>query len=251
VSLHFGPWQEALQHIERCDAVIVDTPFTETTHNGQVYNGRRQQAAATGRGLGNVSASGLGYNHWTREQMCEFATYWAAVCSGWLAVLCDDYGFSVYREILRDLDRVVFQDVPIVLSGMSCRLSGDGPSSAGVHMCVARPRGKPFSNWGTLPGSYIGKIHNMDGTRPSRPGGKPDWLMRAIVRDYSNPGDLVVDPTCGAGTTLRACQLEGRQWTGAEIDPEAHADAARWLAEPYTQPMITPAETFNQSKMFL
>lgn len=49
--------------------------------------------------------------------------------------------------------------------------------------------------------------------------GKPSWLMRALVRDYSLPSDLVCDPMAGWGSTLRAALDEGRRAIGAEIDP--------------------------------
>ncbi len=48
---------------------------------------------------------------------------------------------------------------------------------------------------------------------------KPLGLMRAIVRDYSRFGDLVVDPYAGGGTTLLAAAMEGRRAIGAEVDP--------------------------------
>jgi DNA modification methylase len=42
--------------------------------------------------------------------------------------------------------------------------------------------------------------------------------MSDIVRDYSRPGDLVVDPYAGAGTTLLAAHRIGRRAVGAEMD---------------------------------
>ena len=66
------------------------------------------------------------------------------------------------------------------------------------------------------------------GPRETKPvvGGKPLWLMRALVRDYSRPGDIVCDPCAGAGTTLLAAKLEGRRYVGGDIDA-AHAEIAR------------------------
>lgn len=55
--------------------------------------------------------------------------------------------------------------------------------------------------------------------------GKPPWLMRALVRDYSLPSDLVCDPVAGWGSTLRAALDEGRRAIGAEIDPAIAAAA--------------------------
>lgn len=48
--------------------------------------------------------------------------------------------------------------------------------------------------------------------------GKPQWLMQALVRDYSREGDLVCDPLAGFGSTLMAAKATFRRAIGAEID---------------------------------
>lgn len=48
--------------------------------------------------------------------------------------------------------------------------------------------------------------------------GKPQWLMQAIVRDYTREGDLVCDPLAGFGSTLLAAKATFRRAVGAEID---------------------------------
>lgn len=65
-------------------------------------------------------------------------------------------------------------------------------------------------------------------------GAKPIGLMRAIVRDYSRPGDLICDPFCGSGTTAIAALSEGRRFVGSEQKPEHHAIAVARLARGYT-----------------
>ena len=39
------------------------------------------------------------------------------------------------------------------------------------------------------------------------------------VEQASEPGELVVDPFCGSGTTALACQATGRRFLGGDIDP--------------------------------
>lgn len=47
---------------------------------------------------------------------------------------------------------------------------------------------------------------------------KPDELFRTLIRQYSNPGELVVDPCGGSGTTERAAADEGRRALCWDID---------------------------------
>lgn len=55
---------------------------------------------------------------------------------------------------------------------------------------------------------------------------KPLALFRYLVRTYTNPGDVVLDPCCGSGTTCLAAALEGRNYIGIEREVK-YADIAR------------------------
>jgi site-specific DNA-methyltransferase (adenine-specific) len=46
---------------------------------------------------------------------------------------------------------------------------------------------------------------------------KPLALLERIIQASSNPGDLVLDPFCGCGTTIAAAQKLGRRWIGIDI----------------------------------
>jgi site-specific DNA-methyltransferase (adenine-specific) len=55
---------------------------------------------------------------------------------------------------------------------------------------------------------------------PGFPTQLPLALLRPIVACASNPGELVVDPFCGSGTTgVVCCELE-REFIGIELSPE-------------------------------
>ncbi len=59
---------------------------------------------------------------------------------------------------------------------------------------------------------------------------KPLALMRWLVRLVAKPGELVLDPFAGSGTTLMAAKLEGMQYAGCEQDA-GHAAVARLRIE--------------------
>jgi DNA modification methylase len=63
-------------------------------------------------------------------------------------------------------------------------------------------------------------ISAIGGTSPERlgyPTQKPVSLMERIVLSSSNPGDVVLDPFCGCGTTVDAAQKLGRRWVGIDV----------------------------------
>jgi site-specific DNA-methyltransferase (adenine-specific) len=53
----------------------------------------------------------------------------------------------------------------------------------------------------------------------------PEQLLGRIIRVSSNPGDLVLDPFGGSGTTLVVAKKLGRRWIGFEISPNYAAQA--------------------------
>ena len=84
----------------------------------------------------------------------------------------------------------------------------------------ANPDGKLWDDvWGINP-----PIPRLTGTCKERipefPTQLPLALLRPIVACASNPGDLVVDPFSGSGTTGHACIELGRRFVGIELSPE-------------------------------
>lgn len=226
-ELRCGRWQDALADVEG-DALVTDPPYSERCHKGhdavKALKGRRP----------------LGYTPWTDYDIAHLCS--GLPVEGW-RVACTDHTMIHYWESALAFEGLyVFQPIQYVAPGSRVRLAGDGPSSWSLPIVVARPRCKPFSTWGTLPGAYI--LPPGQSERGMFIGGKPLWLMRALVRDYSRPGDLIIDPCAGSGTTLLAAVIEGRRVVGAEMDQRTFELAAKRLKKGYTPnlPLTTERE---------
>lgn len=63
----------------------------------------------------------------------------------------------------------------------------------------------------------ISPINSQARERLGYPTQKPLALLERIIAASSNPGDVVLDPFCGCGTTIHAAQKLGRKWVGIDI----------------------------------
>lgn len=73
---------------------------------------------------------------------------------------------------------------------------------------------------GKMPQSVlrINALNRVDKERVGHPTQKPEELMRYLIRTYTNEGDIILDNTCGSGTTLVAAMYENRRAVGIELD---------------------------------
>lgn len=60
---------------------------------------------------------------------------------------------------------------------------------------------------------------------------KPLTLLTRLIACFTNPGDLVIDPCCGSGTTLVAAKLSGRRWLGIDASKAAIQTARTRLSQ--------------------
>ncbi len=78
---------------------------------------------------------------------------------------------------------------------------------------IDEQEGRPLDDiWEDIP-----PLNSQARERLGYPTQKPAALLERIINASSNPGDLVLDPFCGCGTTIDAAQRLGREWVGIDI----------------------------------
>jgi hypothetical protein len=70
---------------------------------------------------------------------------------------------------------------------------------------------------------------NAHSSRPTGHSEKPHGWQRAMLREWTEPGDLALDIYAGMAPLARACQDENRDYLGAEIDRGRWGDAMERL----------------------
>lgn len=260
-QLWHADWRQLIEVLPRredgtvCDFLCADPPYSETTHKGHdrgVINASDVNAYAAGkvrpykrsgpsrererRYARNKAKAGLprrrtlNYEFWTEDDIVEFMTAWHAVTAGWIITMSDDVLAPIYRAVAESLGRMAFAPVPFVWPGSSVRLAGDGPTNWARYLMMSRPRNIKYGRWGALDGAYVTPAGFTEKLKV--PGGKPLWLLDRLVEDYSDLGDIVCDPLCGAGTALVAAVRAGRLAMGGDLLEEHVRIAAEELASP-------------------
>ena len=87
----------------------------------------------------------------------------------------------------------------------------------GVHRMI-----KNWFEW-KKDGKEIPRIH---------PAQKPVNLLKQLISIFTDPGDVVIDPCAGSGSTLRAARELGRNSYGFEIDRDFYMKAMEQMLPP-------------------
>jgi DNA modification methylase len=139
------------------------------------------------------------------------------------ARIVEEVGWRVHQQLVWVKDSMVlghsdyhYQHEPI-LYGYT---SGDGRPGRGNHV---------GSKWY----GDNAQVSVLAVDRPKRnadhPTSKPVELVRRCIRNSTRLADVVYDPFLGSGTTLIACETEGRRCFGLEIEPKyVDVIVARW-----------------------
>ena len=90
---------------------------------------------------------------------------------------------------------------------------------------------------------WAGYYRDAGEVRYEHPTQKPLRLIRQIIETITQPGDLVLDPFMGSGTTGVACMQTGRRFIGVEIDPGYFEIAKRRIEDAAAQLPLIPHET--------
>jgi DNA modification methylase len=228
VTLYHGKAEDVLPGLPSVDHVITDPPYSEHLHSNS-RSSRMQSANDRGGKYGadtrrNVN---LGFEALTPE-LRQFCSEWfATLARRWVLAFSDIESAHLWRGDLTGagLDYVrtgIWHKV-----GCTPQFSGDRPAVAVEAITICHPKGRKRWNGGgshalwSVPivldrGGTEKRVHSTQ---------KPESLMRALVDQFTDPGDTILDAFCGSATTGVAAKYLGRKSILIEED-EARAEVA-------------------------
>jgi hypothetical protein len=227
VTLYHGDCRDVLPTLGAVDHVITDPPYDEHTHTRQ-----RRGSSAPGRG----KQFGLSSNAISMERHVGFgfigagemhfaATEFQRLARRWVLVFCAMEQQASWKAALTlcGLEHVRFGiwHKP----GATPQFSGDRPGSVCEAIEIAhRPGRKTWNGGGRFAHWTVPIVKAQTGER-CHPTQKPEALMEALITDFTDPGDVVLDAYAGSGSTGVAAKRLGRRAILIERD-EAHAETS-------------------------
>lgn len=148
----------------------------------------------------------------------EFVALSAAMCSGWFVSFCTAEGIWKWAEAINASPMKYKRACHWIKPDSTPQLNGQGPAQGAEHfVCAWAGKGHAKWNAGGKRGVYTHLVNNPERTG-KHPTEKPRRLMSEIIADFTNPGDLILDPFAGSGTTGVAAMMAGRRFIGIEKD---------------------------------
>jgi site-specific DNA-methyltransferase (adenine-specific) len=197
VTLYHGDAREILPTLPRVAHVITDPPYDAKTHAGATHAVRPDQAPIDFAPLDAPAIVPLLLDvseRWTIA-FCALemlGSYQLAAGDAWVRA-----GF--WRR-----------------TDGAPQFTGDRPGQPGEAIAIMHTPGarKRWHGGGSSAFWEYG-VERVARTHPTQ---KPERLIAALVSLFTDPGDVILDPFSGSGTTLVACKRLGRLAIGIEQD---------------------------------
>jgi site-specific DNA-methyltransferase (adenine-specific) len=187
----------------------------------------------------------LGFEHLTDELRDFLAAQAARLTRRWVLVFSDTEGAHLWAEALESSGLDYVRTGAWIKRGSTPQFSGDRPATGFESITICHPTGRKRWNGGGSHAVWDVPIV-LNRARASKservhPTQKPLPLMAALVVQFTDPGETILDPTAGSGTTGVAAKTYGRQAILIEEMEEHCESAARRLER--VEPMMLISES--------
>lgn len=262
-TLYLGDCRDVLPTLEQADCVITDPPYGQ-----HVYD--RLSMPNTKEGSGTPSRIKLGpaYQKNNGPRMAQLArgdigsienslelvaVEIGRLAKRWGVVFSDLETVHIWRQQLEQAGLRYVRTGAWVKPDAMPQFSGDRPAVGFEPCTIVHAQGPMHWNGG---GRKAVWTHNgVKGSaldRPDHPCPKPLPLMLELLSLFSDPGETVLDPYMGSGTTGAAALMLGRKFVGVEIDHHYFDDTCKRLERVHRQPRLfaEPIAKAVQSDIF-
>ena len=210
--------------------VITDPPYEAEAHTKQrrTLKDATQRAGVENRGDVRWLDPVLPFAAITAEERRLAAQHIGRLVERWALAFCQIEAIAAWKaDLIAGGLEWIRGGVWHKPDGMP-QFTGDRPGQGHESIAIAHPPGRKRWNGGGKHGFWSVPLDHAHGAggKSDHPTTKPLALMLALVADFTDPNDVVLDPYCGSGTTGVAALRLGRRAILIEKKPK-WADLAR------------------------
>ena len=213
---------DCIEHMRSMDAESVDAVITDPPY-GMAY--RSNWRVAT-RQFSAIEQDEDFDAEWTARWMGE--CFRLLKPDAHLYAFCSDHHLGGFRDAAAEVGFTVKRTLVWVKDAWtSGDLTGDYGHRTEFVMFAHKGRRD-------LSGGREGNVLEVKRVAPQHlqhPTQKPTGVLRPLIQKSTLPGELVLDPFCGSGSTGVACLEEGRRFLGIEADAQYAQIARERLAQ--------------------
>lgn len=220
--IHLGDCIQGMRSLAdlSIDVALLDPPYSEHVHascrSGLTASNKSTRSSAEPSQISQRKA--LGFEHITQAQIEAVADQLGRLVRRWVLVFHDVESGHLWRGELQVAGLEYVRTCAWVKHGGAPQFTGDRPAVGFEAITVAHRPGKKRWNGGGKPGVYTHSIVlDQRGEERIHTTQKPEGLIDALLRDFSDPGELVLDAFAGSGTTGVAAKRLGRRFVGWEL----------------------------------
>lgn len=217
--------------------VITDPPYSGVVH------GRKWSAKAPGR---PTEHAGIDFAAITPAVMGATAQHAARLATRWTLAFTDLESVALWAEHVESAGLDYVRACLWVKPDATPQFTGDRPASGAEAAIIAHLPGRKRWNGGGKRNIYT---HSRAPGGSEHPTTKPLSLMLELIEDFTDPGEIILDPFCGSGTTGVACLRLGRRFIGIEKDPK-YAAIARERLEAESRGLTLRDARHGQTSIF-
>jgi site-specific DNA-methyltransferase (adenine-specific) len=225
-TLHLGDCLDPVAGLASLPDKSVDHVICDPPYEAEAHTAARRVKSGDGRSLLGAS---LDFSRMDETTRAAAAAQVARLARRWVIVFCQAEAVPLWRDALEEASATYRRPMVWVKRDGLPNLAGDRPSMGYESIVLAHAPGKSRWNGGGKIGVYD-FLRNHNGGEPfEHPTQKPLGLMEALVSDFTDPGETILDPFAGSGTTGVAAIRNGRRFIGWEKDPKYHEIARKRL----------------------
>lgn len=243
VTLYSADCRAVIPTLGLVSHAIFDPPYEKHMHNAKSGGRRvRQDGYANPQPINFASIDGM------REEVTEPLV---RLCEGWFIAFCTPEGVAPWRDAIEAAGARYKRACVWNKPDSAPQFNGQGPAM-GAEMFVTAWCGSGFSSWNGGGGRNVfTHLTNAPDRHGEHPTEKPISLMMEIVEKFTNPGDAILDPFMGSGSTGVAAVRLGRRFIGIEQDKRFFEIASGRIADALARPdlFIAPVEKLRQEAM--